>query len=423
MKMKPVINIEILRRPASVISSRDLKSHVEQEIHNIGKIETGTNLTQFSNKVLTDNVEVIQICELDGENNLHEKLADLKNEFYPNDVVCRYHVYRMNREGAQLECIDVGDSGEEDQPVAHHWILPSSDFHGLWESLVYDCGVKENLLSYMEATMLFSDCGVDTNIISWNRLVLLYGPPGTGKTSLCKALAHKLAIRTGSRYTHGQLVEINSHSLFSKYFSESGKLVVKMFDKIKELIEDNNSLVCVLIDEVESLTRARESSMSGSEPSDLIRAVNSVLTQIDQMRKYPNVMILTTSNITEAIDVAFLDRADIKQYIGLPSYHAIFIIYMSCIKELIRVNIILSSPEMDSLTFGRLSLDQGEKEENRNVQRLLAVSRLSEGLSGRMLRKIPFLTHALFVKARTVSLDVFISAMESAVIRQKQDTK
>ncbi|KAG8288711.1 Pachytene checkpoint protein 2 [Homalodisca vitripennis] len=66
---------------------------------------------------------------------------------------------------------------------------------------------------------------------------------------------------------------------------QSGKLVVKMFDKIKELIEDNNSLVCVLIDEVESLTRARESSMSGSEPSDLIRAVNSVLTQIDQMRK------------------------------------------------------------------------------------------------------------------------------------------
>lgn len=68
--------------------------------------------------------------------------------------------------------------------------------------------------------MLFSDCGVDSNIISWNRLVLLYGPPGTGKTSLCKALAHKLAIRMGHRYTHGQLVEINSHSLFSKYFSE-----------------------------------------------------------------------------------------------------------------------------------------------------------------------------------------------------------
>lgn len=61
--------------------------------------------------------------------------------------------------------------------------------------------------------------------------------------------------------------------------------MVKMFNKIHELIEDNNALVCVLIDEVESLTRARESSMSGAEPSDLIRAVNAVLTQIDQIRR------------------------------------------------------------------------------------------------------------------------------------------
>lgn len=46
------------------------------------------------------------------------------------------------------------------------------------------------------------------------------GPPGTGKTSLCKALAHKLCIRLADRFPCGQLVEINSHSLFSKWFSE-----------------------------------------------------------------------------------------------------------------------------------------------------------------------------------------------------------
>ena len=52
--------------------------------------------------------------------------------------------------------------------------------------------------------------------------------------------------------------------------------------------------------------------------------------------RYPNVLILTTSNVTEAIDLAFVDRADIKQYIGPPSPPAIFKIFHSCVKELMR---------------------------------------------------------------------------------------
>lgn len=38
-----------------------------------------------------------------------------------------------------------------------------------------------------------------------------------------------------------------------------------------------------------------------------------------QLKHCKNVLVMTTSNITEAIDLAFVDRADIKQYIGLPS--------------------------------------------------------------------------------------------------------
>ena len=81
-----------------------------------------------------------------------------------------------------------------------------------------------------------------------------------------------------------------------------------MFHKIQELIDDPDVLVCVLIDEVESLTAARKSVLTGSEPSDAIRVVNALLTQLDQIRRYPNVLILTTSNVTGAIDLAFVDR-------------------------------------------------------------------------------------------------------------------
>ena len=73
----------------------------------------------------------------------------------------------------------------------------------------------------------------------------MHGPPGTGKTSLCKSLAQKLAIRVSDRYPHASMVEVNAHSLFSKWFSESGKLVSRLFAKIQELVEEPDCLVFV----------------------------------------------------------------------------------------------------------------------------------------------------------------------------------
>lgn len=49
------------------------------------------------------------------------------------------------------------------------------------------------------------------------------------------------------RYTHGKLVEINSHSLFSKWFSESGKLVQRLFSMVTEMVDDEDGFVVILI--------------------------------------------------------------------------------------------------------------------------------------------------------------------------------
>ena len=57
-----------------------------------------------------------------------------------------------------------------------------------------------------------------------------------------------------------------------------------MFSRVTDLVEEAESLVIVLIDEVESLTLARQSGSTG-DPSDAVRVVNAVLTQLDQINK------------------------------------------------------------------------------------------------------------------------------------------
>lgn len=42
-------------------------------------------------------------------------------------------------------------------------------------------------------------------------------------------------------------------------------------------------------DEVESLTAARKAAVSGTEPSDAVRVVNALLTQIDKLSRCSNV--------------------------------------------------------------------------------------------------------------------------------------
>ncbi|XP_043477419.1 pachytene checkpoint protein 2 homolog [Leptopilina heterotoma] len=408
MDSHDIIHVEICQKDDSMLSRSDIEEIVRAELSSLDEITLNVPMPgeQFSKDIVKNHVQSV-ICSCSNPERTHMKIHSSHLKVY---------VYRLTEESAATETIR---SESDEMAAASHWILPSTEFHGLWENLIYESDIKEHLLHFVETTMLFSDRKVDPNIISWNKVILLHGPPGTGKTSLCKALAQKAAIRLGNHYTHGELIEINSHSLFSKWFSESGKLVMKLFDEVKNLLEDPKALVCVLIDEVESLAHMRKSCTNGTEPSDAIRVVNALLTQLDQIKKYSNVIILTTSNVTEAIDLAFIDRADLKQLIGLPSEQAIYKIYHSCIKELMRTGFLETEALCDIAHLKKLGYE--ENSETKHSLKLLELSKESVGMSGRVLRKIPFLAHALYTHSAKCPVPRFFRAMHLAVEKQKEE--
>lgn len=319
--------------------------------------------------------------------------------FYEVDF--RVHVHEINEDGA-------GEEREDDEEIATYkeYALPCREFSEYWDSLYLDEGKKLRLKNYARTALEFGNLNVNASLVAFNRVVLLHGPPGTGKTTMCKGLAQKLAIQMLDTYSEPVFVEINAHSLFSKWFSESGKLVSKLFEKIQELTDDEDTFVFVLVDEVESLAAARKAT--GAEPSDAIRVVNALLTQLDALKEKKNAMVLTTSNVTDAIDVAFIDRADVKMYVGNPADAARGHILLSSVNELKRVGI--------------LPPTKLEMAKDSNLFKDVVIA--TEGMSGRALRKLPFLTIAGMNRSMCdgpINDEEFLRAVREQAMNEKRE--
>ncbi|CAB3404504.1 unnamed protein product [Caenorhabditis bovis] len=335
------------------------------------------------------------------------------SEFIPSIDNC--HIYKLNTDGPLSQSI-----GDEDSIIGSQlWQLPCIEFESTWENLIYDSNLKNEIISYVYALLRLSEKRANPKIINVNRLIMLIGPPGTGKTSLCKGLTQHLAIRLNTKYSHSVLVEINSHSLFSKWFSESGKLVQKMFDQIDELADDPKCMVFVLIDEVESLGMCRESSSSRSEPADAIRAVNALLTQIDRIRRRENVLILCTSNLEESLDRALVDRADIVRHVGIPSHFALYSMLKSCIIELERIGIVSESNCLKLAAVEDILEEENSANLTTETKTLLGIARDAHGLSGRAISMLPALVLSKSLED-VISLDKCLKYFKQAVKERKQ---
>jgi len=181
--------------------------------------------------------------------------------------------------------------------------------------------------------------------------------------------------------------------------------VLKMFEKIFEIAENQDSLVFLLIDEIESLAHSRAAAAAGNEPSDAIRVVNALLTQLDRLKLLPNVLILTTSNVESTIDGAFVDRADICLYIGHPSSSAIHKILLSCVSELIKRGL------LENVPFG---------EGSETAVLWNEICRSAVGVSGRSLRKLPLLAYNVEQTSMPRFLESLLKVTKAKSISEKK---
>jgi hypothetical protein len=221
--------------------------------------------------VLASSVEQIVACE-----------SSAPTSYLPvAQASLQIHVYQPT-DGDTAEGFSTGPSGDgEEITAASVCELPSRQWEGLWDSLIFPDETKSRLLDYIYATVLFSDANVDCEseftistrcynytfsqrclvepgrTLAWpSRNRKDFALQGSRTEALYPTVAPvwrfvpRSSLSSAAlflRYPQSRLLEINSHSLFSRWFSESGKLVQKLFASVMELVEDEDTFVVVLI--------------------------------------------------------------------------------------------------------------------------------------------------------------------------------
>lgn len=261
--------------------------------------------------------------------------------------------------------------------------LPDEGFGALWDAIRVDPKLKDRLLS--QAVFNFTTRSkVSRAALPLHGVILLVGQPGTGKTSLAKGLASRVA--EAFRGTIGgqafRFIEVDPHALSSGSLGKTQRAVTDLFSST---IAEQAALgpTVVLLDEVETILADRAKLSLEANPIDVHRATVAALVQLDHLAEsLPNILFVATSNFPQAIDTAFMSRADAVVTVAPPDESA-------------RTEILRHTLNAMSTAFPELASLAGSRD-------LVSVAREAEGLDGRSLRK---LVAAACARDKLVALD------------------